>query len=64
MKLNLAEEVEKLRESWINGNRKWVIDQVLKRTKAHAAHFAAALAVIMEPDDRERFAWMLSNRIK
>ena len=55
---------DELHESWINGNLKYVISEVIKQpTKAKSALLGALLYSAMSAGDRLVFLRMLNDRI-
>jgi hypothetical protein len=54
--------IDELHESWVNGNRKTVLEEVCAWTGAKAVLAGALLAYAMNRDDRMVFYRMLKNR--
>ena len=54
--------IDELYESWVNGNRTWVVTQIIEqRSKRAAAQMAAALAGLMSDSDRDVFTRLLEK---
>ena len=54
--------IDELYESWINGNRTWVVTQIIEqRSKRAAAQMAAALAGLLSDADRDVFTRLLEK---
>ncbi len=55
--------IDELHESWVNGNCKYVLEEVTSWTGAKAVLGGALLFSAMSADDRMKFLRMLNNRI-
>jgi hypothetical protein len=55
--------MEQLLETWINGNRKDVVEYLLTMKKPRAIHMAVRLALRMTSEDREVFLKLIENRM-
>jgi hypothetical protein len=60
--MSTTEQPYEIYESWVNGNRSWVVGKVLgQKSKAKVAHLTAALCILMSEDERESFMRLLDR---
>lgn len=60
--MNLVELTEELTESWINGNRTYVVDQILKLDKIKAIVVTMYVTDNLTVSDKETFIKLLISR--